>query len=91
MNVNGVDAFQTSETLTPTALEAGATEVPSCHLLVLQLQNQDALEPLNDQEFIAQLAQFSSLEQLERMAQSLRTVVDLLQEQATPAQDQTRS
>lgn len=33
-------------------------------LLVTQLQNQDPLNPMDDKEFIAQLAQFSSLEYL---------------------------
>ena len=33
-------------------------------LLVHQLQNQDPLNPMNDQDFAVQLAQFSSLEQL---------------------------
>jgi flagellar basal-body rod modification protein FlgD len=33
-------------------------------LLVTQLTNQDPLNPMNDQEFTAQLAEFSSLEQL---------------------------
>jgi flagellar basal-body rod modification protein FlgD len=34
-------------------------------LLIAQLSHQDPLEPMKDQEFVAQLAQFSSLEQLE--------------------------
>lgn len=33
-------------------------------LLIVQLQNQDPLEPVKNQDFVAQLAQFSSLEQL---------------------------
>lgn len=33
-------------------------------LLVLQMQNQDPLEPVDNTEMIAQLAQFSSLEQM---------------------------
>ena len=34
-------------------------------LLVTELQNQDPLEPLNNKEMAAQLAQFSQLQQLE--------------------------
>jgi flagellar hook assembly protein FlgD len=40
-------------------------------LLITQLQHQDPLNPLEDKEFIAQLAQFSSLEKLTDMAGSL--------------------
>lgn len=40
-------------------------------LLVTQLQHQDPTQPQDDGQFIAQLAQFSSLEQLTAMRQSL--------------------
>lgn len=40
-------------------------------LLVTQLSNQDPLNPQSDQEFIAQLAQFSSLEQMQNMSATL--------------------
>ncbi len=40
-------------------------------LLISQLQNQDPLEPMKDQEYVAQLAQFSSLEQLQIMNTTL--------------------
>ena len=43
-------------------------------LLVTQLQHQDPLNPLDDQAFIAQLAQFSSLEKLTEMAASLERI-----------------
>ncbi|MBK8231928.1 MAG: flagellar hook capping protein [Candidatus Eisenbacteria bacterium] len=33
-------------------------------LLILQMRNQDPLDPMENQEFIAQLAQFTSLEQM---------------------------
>lgn len=36
-------------------------------LLVLELQNQDPLEPVDNAEMVAQLAQFSSLEQMEKL------------------------
>ncbi len=36
-------------------------------LLVCQMQNQDPLNPQNDTEFVSQLAQFSSLEQMTNM------------------------
>jgi flagellar basal-body rod modification protein FlgD len=40
-------------------------------LLVTQLNNQDPLNPMNGQEFAAQLAQFSSVEQLLNINESL--------------------
>jgi flagellar basal-body rod modification protein FlgD len=50
-------------------------------LLVTQLQHQDPSKPLDDSAFLAQLAQFSSLEQLTQIAEStaaLRTVFEAL-------------
>jgi flagellar basal-body rod modification protein FlgD len=40
-------------------------------LLATQLQYQDPLNPLQNSEFVAQLAQFSSLEQLIQIKESL--------------------
>lgn len=40
-------------------------------LLAAQMQNQNPLDPMNDKEFIAQMAQFSALEQLQNMSASL--------------------
>ncbi len=43
-------------------------------LLVTQLQNQDPLNPADSTQFVAQLAQFSSLEQLTNVNNNLKTV-----------------
>jgi flagellar basal-body rod modification protein FlgD len=40
-------------------------------LLVTQLQNQDPLKPMEDKEFIAQMAQFTSLEQMQNLTKTM--------------------
>jgi flagellar basal-body rod modification protein FlgD len=55
-------------------------------LLVTQMQNQDPLEPQGNQEFIAQLASFSSLEQMENMNTNLTTLALLQQSNALLSQ-----
>lgn len=44
-------------------------------ILMTQLRNQNPLEPLQDKDFIAQMATFSSLEQLTNMNEQLRNIV----------------
>ena len=46
-------------------------------LLVTQLRNQDPTKPVADTEFIAQLAQFSSLEKLTQIADSTNSLLDV--------------
>ena len=48
------------------------------NLLVTQLQHQDPTQPQADGEFLAQLAQFSSLEQLTQMQQTLQSIATAL-------------
>ena len=44
-------------------------------LLTTQLQNQDPLNPITNEDFIAQTAQFSSLEQLQNMNSTLQQLL----------------
>jgi flagellar basal-body rod modification protein FlgD len=44
-------------------------------LLVTQLENQDPTSPLDDKEFIAQMAQFSTLEQMTQMNTTLSNLI----------------
>ena len=47
-------------------------------LLVTQLQHQDPTQPQDDGQFIAQLAQFSSLEQLTNIDSTLKGMADAM-------------
>lgn len=44
-------------------------------ILMAQLQNQDPLNPMEDTDFISQMATFSSLEQMMHMSSSIDTLV----------------
>lgn len=44
-------------------------------LLITQLQNQDPTNPMDDREFIAQMAQFSSLEQMQNMTKAMESLL----------------
>ncbi|MCD1257816.1 flagellar hook assembly protein FlgD [Paenibacillus athensensis] len=43
-------------------------------ILITQLKNQDPTQPLQDREFIAQMAQFTSVEQLTNMANEMKSL-----------------
>ncbi|WP_158737696.1 flagellar hook assembly protein FlgD [Alteribacillus sp. YIM 98480] len=45
-------------------------------ILMAQLQNQDPLNPMEDKEFVSQMAQFSSLEQMTNMSTAMEDFVN---------------
>lgn len=65
----GVHDKETQETGNKNDLDKDAF----LRLLTTQLANQDPLSPMEDREFIAQLAQFSSLEQMTALNQTMET------------------
>jgi len=65
MNVSGVNSTAGASTY-----QTGSTQESQdqfLQLLVTQLQNQNPLDPMSNEEFTAQLTQFSQLEQLETL------------------------
>ena len=59
-------------------------------LLVTQLQNQDPLKPIDNQDFIAQTAQFSQLNQMTQLVSLMKQSV-ALQQAAAPAAQQSQT
>jgi flagellar basal-body rod modification protein FlgD len=89
-------ATSTSSTSTKTGSSLGAAagmgKDDFMQLLMAQLKNQDPMKPMEDKEFITQLAQFSSLEATEKLnnqldellgSQSLVQAATLIGKQAT--------
>ena len=74
---------------TPPRSTAEVQQSQFLQLLVAQLKGQNPLDPLDGSEFVAQLAQFSSLEQLTRINQTLENVEKLLAPQEIKLGDTT--
>ncbi|MBQ9629377.1 MAG: flagellar hook assembly protein FlgD, partial [Synergistaceae bacterium] len=45
-------------------------------LLIAELSNQDPLNPMEDREFVSQMATFSSLEQMQNMNKTLESMAE---------------
>ena len=54
-------------------------------LLITQMQNQDPLEPMSNEDFAAQMASFSSLEQMQNLNAGFSKMMDLNQVSTTAA------
>ncbi|WP_281998615.1 flagellar hook assembly protein FlgD [Priestia flexa] len=51
-------------------------------ILITQLQNQDPTSPMEDKEFISQMAQFSTLEQMTNMSTSMEKFLQVVQSES---------
>lgn len=79
MNVNSSSSVSTQNIGTTKQTEPQNTlgKDAFMKILVTQMKNQDPLEPLKDTEFIGQMAQFSSLEQLTNLNQAMNQFIGL--------------
>lgn len=75
----GIDA------VTPTQQEMGKDLY--LQLFVVQAQNQDPMDPIDSDSFLADLAQFSALEQMGNVNTNLETVIDKLGDLTSATQD----
>jgi flagellar basal-body rod modification protein FlgD len=71
-STTGVYGAATTENEAPQSRESRMGQDAFLKLLTTQLQNQDPLKPQENGEFLAQLAQFSSLEKLTAIEASIK-------------------
>lgn len=72
-------ATDTTTSTSPAAM-TGSSELGKndfLNLLITQLQYQDPTKPMEDREFIAQLAQFSTLEQMQQFNQQVGALTQM--------------
>jgi flagellar basal-body rod modification protein FlgD len=71
--VNSTSSTSSTTTDPLTAAQSGQSlgKDDFLKLLVTQLQYQDPMNPMNDQDFMGQMAQFSTLEQITNLAQGM--------------------
>ena len=82
--VSSLLASTSSSTASSTSSSSGTSKLGMdafLQLLVTQLQYQDPLSPMDDKEFVAELAQFSSLEQLTEINTGIEKLSTIGQEQ----------
>jgi len=74
---NSTSSASQSSPQSPNAM-SGLGEDAFMQLLLAQLQNQDPLKPMEDKDFIAQLAQFNSLNQMTQIKDTLESMFNLM-------------
>ena len=73
-----VDSFNKANTINGRAAQTELGKDDFLKLLITQLSNQDPTDPMDNTEFIAQMAQFSSLEQMTNMNQQFEKLNAML-------------
>jgi flagellar basal-body rod modification protein FlgD len=78
IEMSPVGGVQLIETQLADATSSTVEKDEFLKLLITQLQNQDPLEPMNNAEFVSQVTQFSSLEQLISIREAVESTSDYL-------------
>jgi flagellar basal-body rod modification protein FlgD len=86
MSINGIDATDSTSGSFSSAATKSLDKNAFMKLLVSQLEHQDPLSPVANEDFVAQLATFSSLEQLEGLNQNVVAMIALNQSNALLSQ-----
>jgi flagellar basal-body rod modification protein FlgD len=74
VEVGAITANTSTQVLDPSRQQQLLGKDAFLQLLVTELSNQDPLNPMEDREYIAQLAQLSTLEQMTTMNSSMETL-----------------
>jgi flagellar basal-body rod modification protein FlgD len=79
-NYTNLANISTTSTQSSTAMTEAANDTLGkdafLRLLIAELSNQDPLNPMEDREFVAQMATFSSLEQMQNMNKTLESMAE---------------
>ena len=85
MMENSLSRITGASSLSGASASSGSSGTPNTelgkdaflNLLITQLANQDPLNPLEDRDFIAQMAQFSTLEQMTNMNTTMESLITM--------------
>ena len=75
---NAVNSFNKANTVNGRTANQQLGKDDFLKLLITQLTNQDPTNPMEDTQFISQMAQFSSLEQMTNMNQSFTKMAEMI-------------
>ena len=98
--INGVSslyadkAAATTSSSSSTSSSTSSTDVTTnefLQLLIAQLQNQDPLSPMDNSQFVTQLATFNSLEQLMSINKAVTTLADASSNSSTSSNSSASS